>query len=247
MSQPRSGSVKRFASAIGANIIFGILLTLLPVRFDISRINEDSLILVLVVEILLIEGESYLFPAFAVWNEKKIISKSPEEVLSRGSQLKNEAKEAIYGIWCYSGYDYINLATYFRQEKEIMAKSKAKDKDHPLKIHRLINIGEVGDFNVEHHCREFRDEIIDGQYVVTAVKYRSREFLIIDSKKALILCQDLISKNLAGGIGPYDDRNWVASYTTEYEQIEKENTTQRLQINATNPIQSIRDWIKVNT
>jgi hypothetical protein len=247
MSQPRSGSLKRFASAIAFNIIFGVLLTLLPVRFDISKISENSLTLVLVVEILLVEVESYLFPAFAVWNEKKIIAKSPEEVLSRGFQLKNEAVGVIYGIWCYSGYDYPKLAIYFRQEKEILAKSKAKGKDHPLKIHRLINIGEAGDFNVEHHCREFKDEIINEQYVVTAVKYRSREFLIIDSKKALILCQDLISRTVAGGIGPYDDRNWVLSYVAEYEQIEKENATQRLKIDAANPIQSIRDWIKLNT
>lgn len=180
---------------------------------------------------------------------EKNIARSPEEVLSRGSQIKNEAKEVIYGIWCYSGYDYIKLATYFRQDKENMAKSRAKDKDHPLKIHRLINVGEAKDINVEHHCREFKDEIIDEQYIVTAVKYRSREFLIVDNKKALILCQDLISQNLAGGIGPYDDANWVGSYITEYEQIEKDNATRRLKINRAdpNPVQTIRNWIKLNT
>lgn len=243
MSQPKSSSLQRFAAAITANIIFGVLLTCVPVHFDLSRISEDSLILTLVVEILLVEVESYLFPAFTVWNERKLIARGTDEVLQRGSKLKNEAKKLMYGVWCYSGYDYDELRKYFQQEKELLKKSDGRI----LKIHRLININEAGQVNVQHHCEEFKDEILSEQYVVTAVKYHSREVLIVDRKKTLILCQDLFSKTVAGGIGPYDDSNWVASYVNEYEEPEKDNAAHRLKIDASNPTKSVEDWIKLNT
>ena len=76
---------------------------------------------------------------------------------------------------------------------------------------------------------------------MTSVDYHSREFLIVDHKKALILYQDLCAKDIGGGLGPYDEPYWVASYDNEFEELEKSGD--RLTMDNSNWQQRINEWI----
>jgi len=233
MAQRREVGLLAFVAVTILNIILGGITLLATAQFDWSRINTDGWVLTLVTEILIIEVESILFPAYAVWRERRFILKGASAVLSRGDKLKNEAKKCIYGVWCYSGYNYDELANYFRKEKELIKKG--------VEVHRLVNIELVGKANARKHCEDFKDEIIGGHYILTSVKYHSREFLIVDHKKALILYQDLCAKDVGGGIGPHDEPYWVASYDNEYEELEKSGN--RLTMDSSNWQQRIDEWI----
>lgn len=232
MSQTTETSMKAFAAIIIADIFFGVLI-FFATWINLGEPVMDSLLFTFVTEILMIEVQSIFFPAVSLWSARKLIARGSDKVLARGEKLRNEADNRIYGVWCYSGHAYPKLTDYFRTEKKLM--------DKGVEIHRLINVKEVGEHKAKKHCEEFKDEIVSGKYIITSVGYHSREVLIVDRKKALILYQNLCAKDVAGGIGPYDDPNWVAGYADEYEELESAGNT--LVIDPSNAEESIADWV----
>lgn len=234
MTQAVTASTKTYAAFLIADIILAVVI-LYGTWIQHKQPILDSLLLTFVAVILIIEVQSILLPAVSVWSERRLIVKGVSKVLSRADKLRKEAEQSVYGLWCYAGYAYPELTEYFRKEKALIEKG--------VIVHRLINIEYVGKEKAKKHGEMFKDEIIAGKYVLTAVNYHSREVIIIDRKKALILYQNLYAKDVAGGIGPYDDPNWVASYANEYEELEKAGTP--LEIDRSNPQKSIEKWINL--
>jgi len=227
-----------FVAIIIVDVLYGLMFLYVSSGFQISKMNIDETILLFVSEILLIQLETTFFPAIAVWRELRTIVKGGSAVLLRGEKLRKEATHSIYGLWCYSGYEWEELSEYFRKEKALM-----KEKPR-VEFHRLMNVQIVGADKAKEHCDSFKEEIRSGRYVVTAVKYHSREFLIVDRKKLLILYQDMFSKSVGGGIGPCDERDMVAGFADEYEELERENKDRKLNITSEAEAQkNIADWI----
>lgn len=228
-----STSSRAVLLALIADLVFGLVILYAVTGFKPSQID---ILIIIVTEILLIEIESIMIPAFGAWAERRLIVKGTSTALSKSAKLREEAKRFIYGVWCYSGYHYPELDEYFRREKELIKKG--------IKVHRIINVETAGIENVKKHCEDFKDEIANGNYIVTSVGYHSREFIVADRKKVFILYQDLAAKDVGGGLGPLDDPNWIASYADEFEELERPGL--RLHIDLANPGKSIEDWINLS-
>jgi hypothetical protein len=186
----------------------------------------------------LLEIESKVVPIASIFEERKLIVKGADKALPRGEKISQKAEKCVYGIWCYHGYDEKKLNDYFEKERELMKK---------VEFHRLINIDRAGKERVRKHCRRFEKEISSSQYVVTAVKYHSREFLVIDrAKNVLILTQNLFSEDIAGALGPFDDEHTVAGFANEYEELERNSQANRLILVPGKEDQCIDDWIGKN-
>jgi hypothetical protein len=219
--------------------VLGIIVIWASNELSFSKISIESLTLTIVVEVFLLEIESKLVPIATIFEERKLIVQGADKALPRGERISQKADNCVYGIWCYHGYNEERLNDYYEKERELMKK---------IEFHRLINIEKAGIERVRRHCRRFEKEISSGQYVVTAVKYHSREFLVIDkSRYVLILTQNLFSEDIAGALGPFDEEHTVRGFANEYEELEKNSQANRLVLVPGKEDQSIDDWIAKNT
>lgn len=220
------------------DVILGTLV-LFAASKNFTDMSLESVTITFVIEIFLIEIEEHFVPAMDILvtsiGEHRLLAIGEKTALSRSRKLREKAEECVYGIWCYPGYNDKRLEAYFDPEKKIMKKAE---------VHRLINVELIGADKVKKHCMKLMDEIISGKYVVYAADYHNREFLIVDHRHLFILIQNLISKDVAGGIGPFDNQHLVGGFQNEYDEMEKEFAKHRLIITDRNLAEkNIDDWI----
>jgi len=154
-------------------------------KLDIGQ----TMILILVSEILLIEISSYISLQRSRRKSAIEVLRGEAKIFKRCIKMQKDAEALVYALWCIPRYT-LTVEKYFDEATEYVRK-KLK-----LKICRLINIREAGAERVKEHLASSLDILRSGKYVVYSTSHKAFEYLVIDRKNALFLAPHAIRDDL---------------------------------------------------
>lgn len=147
-------------------------------------------------------------------------------------QIRKRADRDICSIWCSMAWSR-DLEQYFDEELKLAN----------IRISRLINPRKEG---VLKHLSGCVNDIKKGKYSVTSTNHSAFEFIVADSKEALMLIPYTLRPEISLGIYSKEDENFVSAMVRLFESLQKEGDNLSISEQATESEakERIQKWIR---
>jgi hypothetical protein len=107
--------------------------------------------------------------------------------------MQKKVRKEICASWSFPRWSY-TLEEYFKDAAERVRKKQA------VRIHRIINVKEVGADRVKEHLISYMDMLKTGQYVAYSTFHKAFEYLVVDRQEALFLAPNPVREEMDMGI-----------------------------------------------